>query len=69
MTLGFVFNRDIWSFEFRWAHRKTRFSIMPMLFKPSLHRYPFVSVRFLCFWFTHDWNKFGSPFDPPKEAA
>ena len=47
--------------SFRWDHRTTVLEIRPKLFPFSVHRGPFLSVRFLCFWLRHDWNPIGVP--------
>lgn len=61
----FSFTRKEWSVTFRAGHRTDHFAIQPKLYRPSVFREPFLSVRFLCFWFTHDWN----PIYTPEEAA
>lgn len=56
------------SLEFKWNHRTTTISLVPKLFYPSLYRYPFISVRFLFVWITHDWNPIGVTLNQPAKV-
>lgn len=57
----FRFTRENWSVTFRMGHRSNTVAIMPKFYRPSVYTAPYLSVRFLCFWFTHDWNQLAFP--------
>lgn len=43
--------------DFNAGHRRTVLRIEPKFYRCSVYRHPFLSIRFGCFWLTHDWNK------------
>lgn len=45
--------------KFKNKHKTTSIAFKMFLYlTPSVHRYPFLSIRWLCFEFIHDWNPY-----------